>query len=255
MKIVKEKSTNDLHVIPVMKVNCLLDDIKTPSEVSEDERQWMESSEGFKSDFLKRSSNKSLIKSNIMDSYVNSVDEHIGVVNRNSFSIGNAIRNITIDGQSNKEHIRVESVSKDNIKKLNLRNGRSKFQETLVGGMMKNNCPLSRARSDYENNNEAKLTRPFTSIAKMNYCSPALSLYKSDVENGLLPDTFSGQGSERGFLNSGKLSSRIELSIQNPDFSAAEGECNLSDQSKMNNTSIELDLEDIGSFAPFNEKD
>lgn len=189
-----------------------------------------------------------------MESYVTAVEDNNSYRNRNSVSIGDAIRNLNDKSTPLPTELPIDPLNTSNIKKLNLRNGRTKFQETLVGGMVKNNHPLSRARSEYEENPDSKrLFRPFTTLTKLNFISPSLSLYKSDLGNGLGLDTFSGRDSDNGYvLNDQKFSRRSSFVGKKSDGEEVE---NISDHSKVNNTSsIELDLEDINNLVPFDSR-
>ncbi|CAI2361269.1 unnamed protein product [Moneuplotes crassus] len=254
LEILKEKSNKDLYVVPVSKADCIVGSSKQTSESSEEDYKDMSCSEGSRPGFPKKFSKHSLIKSHIMETYVNSVEKNNSYRNRNSLSIGEAIRHSSIANTATKEDIKLEPVSKDNIKKLNLRNSRAKFHETLVGGMIDGHHPISRVRSDYQVTNGVKLWRPFTTIAKLNYVSPTLSLYKSDVGNVFLRESLSGNDSDLGCLKPVRLASRIEAALLKPEISTGEEDCNLSDQLQRNNTSNDLDFDDLSNLIPFDDQ-
>lgn len=242
--------------IPVRRVDVHMDTSKGKVSKPIEETKNYEIERIYRSEQLKRTSENSFIKSHIMESYVQTVEDNNTFKNKNTVSIGDAIKDVmkpTPGSTPKEEPAKVETISTNNVKKLNLRNGRSKFQETLVGGMLKNPAQLSRARSEYQDNPEGgKISRPFSGIVKMNFISPALSVYKSELGNAILNNMLSNTGSEQEFGQ--ENSSRIASSVQKVTSSTVEEDLNVSQESRKKNASIDLDFEDINNLLPFDDR-
>ena len=174
--------------------------------------------------------------------------------------MGQMIRNIMIGFSADKTENKDlhQTLTAQSIKSMNLRNGRIKMQESLVGSMMSNHN-LSRAKSEYkESKNPYELIRNTNAFIKLKFMSPALSVYDKSIERNHHGDI----DKECTDLQSDYRSNSI-----NPDFaknSEPLQSCyspfkelneetildNISDKSQANNESFDSKANDVDSLLP-----
>ena len=84
---------------------------------------------------------------------------------------------------SNSESSIYPAITINNLKKMNLRNGRFKMQESLFGAMLNHNNALSRPRSDCGGNrSKLKFFKHTDAFVRINLMSPALSICGQSID-------------------------------------------------------------------------
>ena len=240
----KKKNKKDLKLVSVKIVDVDLS-TKETSLTNFTHQRSTEELNAYRSHFLIENSENKLTNSSLMGSYTTKVDNlNTQPKNRQSHSIGTAFRSMNLFSTAlGMKQAKPETINIRNIRKMNCRNGRTKFQETLIGGMVRPSYPLSRPSSEYQGLcTDIKHPAQFL---RMSLISPSLSVYRSEMSENQFDEFPSGEISNFKYENKDNNSKNFGSTKGDFPFENAKDDINCSNESQANDSSIELEQESI----------